>query len=54
MEGGTMCIQKAGELCPSGYQIAGSGGTYYSSYSENRGFATATAFNRPQLFVECR
>ena len=53
IEAGTKCIEKAGELCPGGYQIAGSGNTFYSSYSSNGQFATASAFNRPQLMVEC-
>lgn len=53
-EAGTMCLQKAGELCPAGYQVAGSGGTFQSYAYGNGQFFSAGAFNRPQLVIECR
>ena len=52
-EGGTACIQKAGELCPAGYRIASQGGTTMSSFYANNGFFYGSTVTRPQIMVEC-
>jgi hypothetical protein len=48
-----MCIQKAGELCPEGYQVEGSGATNSAGFFSNGYSSTFFAVSRPQLFVEC-